>query len=74
MFYIGVATNIITSNPRFEPNTENSLLYKYGMNILNTPFVSEENIELGLRGRSVILAAYNEALSRFSKAKGKIWF
>lgn len=52
-------TNSIENN--CNTNTENSLLNKYGMNILNTPFVSDDDIKLGLGERYIIVEKLLEA-------------
>ncbi|MBR5303505.1 MAG: hypothetical protein IKU37_01600 [Candidatus Gastranaerophilales bacterium] len=56
-----MSTNSINNNSDFSTNTENSLLVKYGMNILNTPFVSDDNIQLGLGERYIIVEKLLEA-------------
>lgn len=56
-----MTTNSINSNAQFETNIENSLLNKYGMNILNTPFVSDDDIQLGLGERYIIVEKLLEA-------------
>ena len=56
-----MSTNSINSNSKFETNIENSLLNKYGMNILNTPFVSDDDIQLGLGERYIIVEKLLEA-------------
>lgn len=56
-----MTTNSINSNAQFQTNIENSLLHKYGMNILNTPFVSDDDIQLGLGERYIIVEKLLEA-------------
>ena len=48
-------------NTQFDCNPESSLLYKYGMNILNTPFVADEDITLGLGEKYIIIEKLLEA-------------
>ena len=60
-FYISMSTNSINDNTDFATNVENSLLIKYGMNILNTPFVSDDDIELGLGERYIVVEKLLEA-------------
>lgn len=55
-----MSTNSI-NNPDVTTNIENSLLIKYGMNILNTPFVSDDDIELGLGERYIVVEKLLEA-------------
>jgi len=54
-----MSTNSINND--FNTNIENSLLIKYGMNILNTPFVSDDDIELGLGERYIVVEKLLEA-------------
>jgi len=56
-----MSTNSINNNTDFSTNIENSLLIKYGMNILNTPFVSDDDIELGLGERYIVVEKLLEA-------------
>lgn len=49
------------TDTQFSTNIENSLLIKYGMNILNTPFVSDEDIKLGLGEKYLIVEKLLEA-------------
>jgi hypothetical protein len=56
-----MSTNSINNNSDFSTNIENSILNKYGMNILNTPFVSDDDIQLGLGERYIIVEKLLEA-------------
>lgn len=56
-----MTTNSINQNNQFNTNIENSLLIKYGMNILNTPFVSDDDIQLGLGEKYLIIEKLLEA-------------
>ena len=51
----------LNKNAQFNVSSENSLLYKYGMNILNTPFVAEDDITLGLSEKYLIVEKLLEA-------------
>ncbi|MBR3605390.1 MAG: hypothetical protein IKL52_05120 [Candidatus Gastranaerophilales bacterium] len=53
--------SIENKNARFDVGLENSLLNKYGMNILNTPFVSDDEISLGLGEKYLIVEKLLEA-------------
>jgi len=55
--------NTIThNNPvKTEKGLETSILNKYGMNILNTPFVSDDDIQLGLGEKYLIVEKLIEA-------------
>ena len=48
-------------NAKFDTGLETSLLNKYGMNILNTPFVSDDDISLGLGEKYLIVEKLLEA-------------
>ena len=48
-------------NATFDNSMENSVLNKYGMNILNTPFVYDDDIELGLGEKYIIVEKLIEA-------------
>lgn len=49
------------NNATFDVAMENSVLNKYGMNILNTPFVYDDDIELGLGEKYIIVEKLIEA-------------
>ncbi|MBQ9150022.1 hypothetical protein IJX73_03735 [bacterium] len=56
-----MVTTFNNNGSKFDANLENSLLNKYGMNILNTPFVSDENIRLGLGEKYLVVEKLIEA-------------
>ena len=51
----------INKNMKFDSQLENSPLNKYGMNILNTPFIFDEGVSLGLGERYLIVEKLIEA-------------
>ena len=51
----------INKNMKFDSQLESSTLNKYGMNILNTPFIFDEGVNLGLGERYLIVEKLIEA-------------
>lgn len=65
-----MSTNLQKNPIKIEVGSETSLLNKYGMNILNTPFVSDDDIILGLGEKYIVVEKLIEA-HEFAKANVK---
>ena len=69
-----MVTTLEKNGAKFDACLENSLLNKYGMNILNTPFVSDDDIRLGLGEKYLVVEKLIEAheFARANVAAGNI--